>query len=124
MSVAEILAPLEELAPTQRPNTPLPWISCTRGSSDPTPKRPGTAWKTTRSATAGKIGPRWPLNSPSHDILFQGREARFVLAVDVTERDKLNQELFHRAQHDALTGLSQPASARRPHPAVPAAQLA
>jgi diguanylate cyclase (GGDEF)-like protein/PAS domain S-box-containing protein len=40
-----------------------------------------------------------------HKILFQGREARFVLAVDVTERDKLNQELFHRAQHDALTGL-------------------
>jgi diguanylate cyclase (GGDEF)-like protein/PAS domain S-box-containing protein len=40
-----------------------------------------------------------------HDILFQGREARFVLAVDVTEREKLNQELFHRAQHDALTGL-------------------
>jgi diguanylate cyclase (GGDEF)-like protein/PAS domain S-box-containing protein len=40
-----------------------------------------------------------------HNILFQGREARFVLAVDVTEREKLNEELFHRAQHDALTGL-------------------
>jgi diguanylate cyclase (GGDEF)-like protein/PAS domain S-box-containing protein len=40
-----------------------------------------------------------------HEILFQGREARFVLAVDITEREKLNQELFHRAQHDALTGL-------------------
>jgi diguanylate cyclase (GGDEF)-like protein/PAS domain S-box-containing protein len=39
------------------------------------------------------------------DILFQGREARFVLAVDVTERERLNEQLFHRAQHDALTGL-------------------
>ena len=38
-------------------------------------------------------------------ILFQGEEARFALAVDVTEREKLNQELIHRAQHDALTGL-------------------
>jgi diguanylate cyclase (GGDEF)-like protein/PAS domain S-box-containing protein len=40
-----------------------------------------------------------------HNILFQGREARFVLAVDITEREKLNREIFHRAQHDALTGL-------------------
>ncbi len=40
-----------------------------------------------------------------HEILFQGREARFVMAVDVTQREKLNDELFHRAQHDTLTGL-------------------
>lgn len=40
-----------------------------------------------------------------HEILFQGREARFVLAIDVTEREKLNQELSHRAQHDVMTGL-------------------
>jgi diguanylate cyclase (GGDEF)-like protein/PAS domain S-box-containing protein len=39
------------------------------------------------------------------EILFQGREARFVLSVDVTERERLNEQLFHRAQHDALTGL-------------------
>jgi len=38
-------------------------------------------------------------------ILFQGRDARFVLAVDITEQERLNQELIYRAQHDALTGL-------------------
>ena len=40
-----------------------------------------------------------------HDVLFQGRKARFVLAMDVTEREKLNQALENRAHHDALTGL-------------------
>jgi len=39
------------------------------------------------------------------EILFQGHAARFVLAVDVTERERLNQDLFHLAQHDVLTGL-------------------
>ncbi len=40
-----------------------------------------------------------------HEILFQGQEARFMLAMDVTEREKLNLELIHQARHDALTGL-------------------
>jgi diguanylate cyclase (GGDEF)-like protein/PAS domain S-box-containing protein len=39
------------------------------------------------------------------NILFQGQPARVVLAVDVTERDKFDQEMFHRAHHDELTGL-------------------
>ncbi len=52
-----------------------------------------------------KDGSALAVELTEHEILFQGREARFVLAVDVTEREKLNQELFHRAQHDALTGL-------------------
>ena len=52
-----------------------------------------------------KDGSTLAVELTEHQILFQGREARFVLAVDVTEQEKLNQELFHRAQHDALTGL-------------------
>lgn len=40
-----------------------------------------------------------------HTINFQGSPARFVLAVDVTERERLNQELLFTAQHDSLTGL-------------------
>ncbi len=40
-----------------------------------------------------------------HEILFQGSEARFVLALDITEREKLNLELIRQARHDALTGL-------------------
>ncbi len=52
-----------------------------------------------------KDGSALAVELTEHDILFQGREARFVLAVDVTEQEKLNQELFHRAQHDVLTGL-------------------
>jgi diguanylate cyclase (GGDEF)-like protein len=52
-----------------------------------------------------KDGSTLEVELTEHNILFQGREARFVLAVDVTEREKLNQELSHRAQHDPLTGL-------------------
>ena len=39
------------------------------------------------------------------EIVYMGHEARFVIARDVTERLKLNQELSFRAQHDVLTGL-------------------
>jgi len=37
--------------------------------------------------------------------LFEGKNAIVVLAVDVTEQEKLHQELFHRAHHDPLTQL-------------------
>lgn len=40
-----------------------------------------------------------------HTINFQGAPARFVLAMDVTERERMNQELLFTAQHDSLTGL-------------------
>jgi diguanylate cyclase (GGDEF)-like protein len=40
-----------------------------------------------------------------HRILFQGKPARFVMAVDVTEMERESKELLHRAHHDALTGL-------------------
>ena len=52
-----------------------------------------------------KDGSTLAVELTEHEILFQGREARFVLAVDVTAQDKLNQELLDRAQHDAMTGL-------------------
>ncbi len=40
-----------------------------------------------------------------HTIHFKGADARFVLAVDITEREDLNRELMYQAQHDVLTGL-------------------
>jgi diguanylate cyclase (GGDEF)-like protein/PAS domain S-box-containing protein len=40
-----------------------------------------------------------------HDILFEGVKARFLLAIDITEREELYRQLHHRAHHDALTGL-------------------
>lgn len=40
-----------------------------------------------------------------HDILFEGAKARFILAIDITEREELYRQLHHRAHHDALTDL-------------------
>ena len=40
-----------------------------------------------------------------HDILFEGVKARFILAIDITEREELYRQLHHRAHHDALTDL-------------------
>jgi PAS domain S-box-containing protein len=41
----------------------------------------------------------------SHEIEFAGREARLVVANDVTERLRAEQKLWHAAFYDALTGL-------------------
>jgi diguanylate cyclase (GGDEF)-like protein/PAS domain S-box-containing protein len=41
-----------------------------------------------------------------HSVSFQGKPAWFGMAMDITEREKLNSELVYRAQHDALTGLA------------------
>lgn len=41
----------------------------------------------------------------SHSIDFGGREARLVLARDITERRALEEQLEHQAFHDSLTGL-------------------
>jgi diguanylate cyclase (GGDEF)-like protein/PAS domain S-box-containing protein len=38
-------------------------------------------------------------------ITFQGRPGRLLIARDVTERRKVEEELTHRANHDVLTGL-------------------
>lgn len=45
------------------------------------------------------------VNVVDRAILFQGSEARFVIARNVTRQLNLNRELAHRAHHDALTGL-------------------
>jgi diguanylate cyclase (GGDEF)-like protein/PAS domain S-box-containing protein len=45
------------------------------------------------------------VNVVDREIMYLGREARFVIARNITERLKMDRELSHRAQHDALTGL-------------------
>lgn len=41
----------------------------------------------------------------SHSIRFRGRQARFSLVQDVTERQELHHKLLHQAHHDMLTDL-------------------
>ena len=53
-----------------------------------------------------KDGTLFDVDITGHDVFFQGREARFVMAVDITERERLNRELVYTAQHDGLTGLA------------------
>lgn len=52
-----------------------------------------------------KDGSILPLDITPHNIVFQGKPCRFVLGIDVTERDELERQLVRQAQHDALTGL-------------------
>lgn len=60
----------------------------------------GQIWKHVR-----KNGEVFDVHVTGHDILFTGKPARFVLAIDISEREELNRELEYRAYHDALTGL-------------------
>jgi diguanylate cyclase (GGDEF)-like protein/PAS domain S-box-containing protein len=41
----------------------------------------------------------------AYNTVFQGKLCRFVLAIDVTDREVLQQQLVHQTQHDILTGL-------------------
>ncbi|MFN2547917.1 MAG: EAL domain-containing protein [Myxococcales bacterium] len=41
----------------------------------------------------------------SHELTFEARQARLVIATDVTERLRAQQKLWHAAFYDALTGL-------------------
>ena len=50
-------------------------------------------------------GTRIKVEIASHGIKFEGREARFALVQDVTERQQLHERLVHQANHDILTGL-------------------
>ncbi len=50
-------------------------------------------------------GRRIQVEVASHGILFEGRQARFSLVQDVTERQQLHHQLLHQAHHDMLTGL-------------------
>lgn len=53
-----------------------------------------------------KNGTIVPLEVQAHDILFKGKQCRFVLGLDVSEREALQKQLVRQAHHDALTGLS------------------
>lgn len=52
-----------------------------------------------------KNGTVLPMDITAHNILFQGRACRFVLGIDVTEREVLADQLMRQANHDGLTGL-------------------
>lgn len=46
-----------------------------------------------------------PLDLQVHNILFHGKQCRFVVGIDVRERDALEHQLRYQDQHDSLTGL-------------------
>ena len=52
-----------------------------------------------------KDGTILPIDVTAYDIVFHGRQCRFLMAIDVTDREVLHQELFQQARRDALTGL-------------------
>jgi diguanylate cyclase (GGDEF)-like protein/PAS domain S-box-containing protein len=52
-----------------------------------------------------KDGSIMPMDITPHDVVFQGRPARFILGIDVSEREELRQQAFHYSRHDILTGL-------------------
>lgn len=52
-----------------------------------------------------KDGTELPMDITSHAIVFRGRRARFVLGIDVSEREELERQVRHHSRHDVLTGL-------------------
>jgi diguanylate cyclase (GGDEF)-like protein/PAS domain S-box-containing protein len=46
-----------------------------------------------------------PMDITAHSIVFRGRPARFVLGIDVSEREELQRQVLHHSRHDSLTGL-------------------
>ncbi|MGC2160866.1 MAG: sensor domain-containing diguanylate cyclase [Silvibacterium sp.] len=52
-----------------------------------------------------KDGSRIQVEEASHGIAFEGRNARFSLVQDITERQQLYERLVYQAHHDILTGL-------------------
>jgi diguanylate cyclase (GGDEF)-like protein/PAS domain S-box-containing protein len=52
-----------------------------------------------------KDGSQFQAEISSHSIEFEGRDARFFMVQDVTDRERLHDELVHRAHHDSLTNL-------------------
>ena len=67
------------------------------GVSNPAPKR--------FSRHIRKDGSVLPLDIVPNEMVFQGKSCRFVMGIDVTEREELERQLVRQAQHDALTGL-------------------
>jgi diguanylate cyclase (GGDEF)-like protein/PAS domain S-box-containing protein len=52
-----------------------------------------------------KDGSQIQVEVASHGIDFEGRQARFSLVQDITERQQLYERLVYQAHHDILTGL-------------------
>jgi diguanylate cyclase (GGDEF)-like protein/PAS domain S-box-containing protein len=52
-----------------------------------------------------KDGSRFPMDISAQDIFFQGKRCRFIMAIDTTEREVLQEQLDYQARHDRLTGL-------------------
>lgn len=52
-----------------------------------------------------KDGSVLPMDITPYNIVFHGKQCRFVLGIDVSEREELERQLVRQAQHDALTGL-------------------
>jgi len=52
-----------------------------------------------------KDGSEFQAEISSHPIMFEGCDARLSLVQDVTDRERLHEELVHRAHHDSLTNL-------------------
>jgi diguanylate cyclase (GGDEF)-like protein/PAS domain S-box-containing protein len=52
-----------------------------------------------------KDGSEFQAEISSHPIEFEGCDARLTLVQDVTDRERLHEQLVHRAHHDSLTNL-------------------
>jgi len=52
-----------------------------------------------------KDGSLLPMDITAYSTVFQGKTCRFVLGIDVREREELEVQLERQAQHDFLTGL-------------------
>src|SRR6201998_933436 len=52
-----------------------------------------------------KDGGEMPMDVTTHQIVFHGRPAQFVLGIDVSEREELERQVQHPSRHDPLTGL-------------------
>ena len=52
-----------------------------------------------------KDGSEFQAELSSHAIDFEGRDARLCMAQDVTDRQRLHEQLVYRAHHDSLTDL-------------------
>jgi len=52
-----------------------------------------------------KDGSEFQAEISSHPIEFESRDARLSLVQDVTDRERLHEQLVHRAHHDSLTNL-------------------
>lgn len=50
-------------------------------------------------------GTLFDVDITGNDVKFEGRNARLIMLLDITEREELNRELIRQAHYDALTGL-------------------